>query len=554
VQTCKQWRRLAEDESLWRLLYKRTFHSLEQPKLDLNDNRPLKRKRTSWKDIYKRKKTIEENWLKGKYHIRHVLHGHNPATGHVRCLRFRNDLLVTGSSDKTAKVWDMRTGKCRHTIEGHRSWINALRWNEQYLVLGGGDAVLSLWNWNEGTPNCISRMTGHKGWINCLDTNFETQQFYTGSFDCTIKLWDARSGTCTETLSEHQNSVRALQVLDQMLVSGDNDGIIKIWDLRKGGGGCMRSIRQASKAKKGVISLQFDRERLVCSHVDARIQEFPMEWCLYHQPPASDLSLSSSSVPSPSHLRSQATSGESTGDDSEVGSGNVLIASPQTCRTLEGHEQEVWGLQFDETKIISGACDKTVRIWGKADFGRDRDSWGGDGHVSKVIISDEVEELGPVLCLQFDQHTLVTGSHNCSVVIWDFSGSFDTSTPANPEPNKNLYDEPESEAEDEDSTLTQGLGFRLDRTPGPSLSLTEYVEELGLSNPFDESLGGRTDSWDRESTDNRNAGEEQGGSSNEAELSNSPTNPPNQGTESRTQINLKKRKRGREPHSPDRDS
>lgn len=41
-------------------------------------------------------------------------------------------------------VWHMGTGECRHTIEGHRSWINALRWNEEHLVLGGGDAVLSL--------------------------------------------------------------------------------------------------------------------------------------------------------------------------------------------------------------------------------------------------------------------------------------------------------------------------------------------------------------------------------------------------------------------------
>lgn len=69
---------------------------------------------------------------------------------------------------------------------------------------------------------------------------------------------------------------------------------------------------------------------------------------------------------------------------------------------------------------ISGACDNTVRVWDKSDFSRGREGWMRDGDTSQVVIHEKVEELGPVLCLQFEQQRLVTGSHNCSVVVWDF--------------------------------------------------------------------------------------------------------------------------------------
>ena len=40
-------------------------------------------------------------------------------TGHedtVRCLQVDDEKVVSGSYDKTLKVWDIRTGHCRHTL------------------------------------------------------------------------------------------------------------------------------------------------------------------------------------------------------------------------------------------------------------------------------------------------------------------------------------------------------------------------------------------------------------------------------------------------------
>jgi WD40 repeat protein len=36
------------------------------------------------------------------------------------------NLFVSGSCDSTAKVWDVRSGKCTHTFHGHQSDINSV--------------------------------------------------------------------------------------------------------------------------------------------------------------------------------------------------------------------------------------------------------------------------------------------------------------------------------------------------------------------------------------------------------------------------------------------
>jgi len=53
----------------------------------------------------------------------HVLEGHKNV---VYAISFNNpfgDLIVTGSFDKTAKIWSTETGKCRHTFKGHSEEI-----------------------------------------------------------------------------------------------------------------------------------------------------------------------------------------------------------------------------------------------------------------------------------------------------------------------------------------------------------------------------------------------------------------------------------------------
>ena len=40
------------------------------------------------------------------------------------------NLIVSGGRDKTARVWDRRTGRCEHVLEGHTGTVVCLRFDD----------------------------------------------------------------------------------------------------------------------------------------------------------------------------------------------------------------------------------------------------------------------------------------------------------------------------------------------------------------------------------------------------------------------------------------
>ena len=56
--------------------------------------------------------------------------------------------MATGSFDKTAKIWDVDTGKCLSTLKSHTSEIVCLTFDPEsnLLLTGSMDKTAILWN------------------------------------------------------------------------------------------------------------------------------------------------------------------------------------------------------------------------------------------------------------------------------------------------------------------------------------------------------------------------------------------------------------------------
>jgi len=63
-----------------------------------------------------------------------TLKGHNSAIDCI-CMAHIGQFLVSASSDKTLKLWDINTGKCLYTLQG-QEWIYCLGCDDNYLVFG----------------------------------------------------------------------------------------------------------------------------------------------------------------------------------------------------------------------------------------------------------------------------------------------------------------------------------------------------------------------------------------------------------------------------------
>ena len=55
--------------------------------------------------------------------------------------------LVSAAGDGLVKVWTIKSGECDTTLDNHtdRIWSLALNENENILVSGGGDSVITFW-------------------------------------------------------------------------------------------------------------------------------------------------------------------------------------------------------------------------------------------------------------------------------------------------------------------------------------------------------------------------------------------------------------------------
>lgn len=158
----------------------------------------------------------------------------------VTALYFQGDTLVSGSSDKTIRQWDLEKGRCVQTLDV--LWAAA-----QSSIAPGADD--SKWR-TTGRSGDVG--AGFVGALQCFDAALAC-----GTADGMVRLWDLRSGQVHRSLVGHTGPVTALQFDDVHLVTASLDRSIRIWDIRTG------SIYDAFGYENPITSMQFDTRRIV---------------------------------------------------------------------------------------------------------------------------------------------------------------------------------------------------------------------------------------------------------------------------------------------------
>ena len=58
------------------------------------------------------------------------------------------NIIISGSNDRTIKIWDMASGECRRTLEGHSDWVNSVcvsADNNNRIISGSCDNTIKVW-------------------------------------------------------------------------------------------------------------------------------------------------------------------------------------------------------------------------------------------------------------------------------------------------------------------------------------------------------------------------------------------------------------------------
>mmetsp|Transcript_18918 Transcript_18918/g.72899 ORF Transcript_18918/g.72899 Transcript_18918/m.72899 type:complete len:448 (+) Transcript_18918:53-1396(+) len=165
------------------------------------------------------------------------------AGGHKKTVKVVHQVedsnFFSGSSDRTICVWNAETLEVDHVLEGHTGGISGLQARGDILLSSSYDGSIREWKWKEG--ECTRQFLGHRGFVSGL--LWQNDLLLTCSFDKTIKRWDYETGSQVDTFKQfHEDILYNIQVDDELiLVSTGKDLGIRVWNVRSGE--CIRVLK-----------------------------------------------------------------------------------------------------------------------------------------------------------------------------------------------------------------------------------------------------------------------------------------------------------------------
>ena len=271
--------------------------------------------------------------------------------------------IVSGSGDKTIKVWDAATGDELMTLRGHKEYVKSVAFGPdgKRIVSGSGDKTIKIWDAATGAE--LMTLHGHGRSINLVAFSPDGKCIVSGSADNTIKVWDAATGAEVMTLRGHTDGVRSVAFSPdgKRIASGSDDQTIKIWDAATGAE--LMTIRGHDFWGGSIGSIAFspDGKRIISGSDDTTIKV----WDAATGAELTTLRGHGNSVDSiafsPDGKRIISCSGDNTIKVWDAETGAELM-------TLRGHGNWVNSIAIspDGKRIASGSFDETVKVWDAA--------------------------------------------------------------------------------------------------------------------------------------------------------------------------------------------
>jgi RNA polymerase sigma factor (sigma-70 family) len=148
------------------------------------------------------------------------------------CAAFAPDgtLLVTGSADKSARLWDAASGAAKHTLRGHTDAVLAVAFapDGKLVATGGKDGLVKLWDVKTGKET--ASLKGHTV-VRALSFAPDGKTLASGGEDETVRIWDAKTGAELAVLRDHKGTVLTVAFSRDgaLLASGADDKTVRLW-------------------------------------------------------------------------------------------------------------------------------------------------------------------------------------------------------------------------------------------------------------------------------------------------------------------------------------
>ena len=161
---------------------------------------------------------------------------------------------VSASWDDTLRVWNLTSGQCVNTLEGHSDKVFSVSVTPdgKQAISASGDKTLRVWDLTSG--QCVNTLEGHNDGVFSVSVTPDGKQAISASSDKTLRVWDLTSGRCVNTHLEEQSfEVSSVSVTPdgKQAVSASWDDTLRVWDLTSGQ--CVNTLERHTNSVSMII-------------------------------------------------------------------------------------------------------------------------------------------------------------------------------------------------------------------------------------------------------------------------------------------------------------
>jgi WD40 repeat protein len=201
----------------------------------------------------------------------------NVHDGYVNSVQFSPDggLVLTASDDGTARLWDVASGKSVEPVfRGHDGRIRQARFSSDgaQVLTCGNDKTARIWDAISGQE--MRSLIGHEWAVLCGAFSSDGKRVITGGEDNTAIIWDSTTGETLLKLAGHTDRVTAVAFSPDgtRALTGSQDSLLKVWDAHTG-----KEILTLSGHQEEITSVGFspDGRSVVSSSRDGTALVWP---------------------------------------------------------------------------------------------------------------------------------------------------------------------------------------------------------------------------------------------------------------------------------------
>lgn len=168
-------------------------------------------------------------------------------------VNYNSQLFASASQDKTVKIWDVEEGEVQGVLRGHKRGVWSVKFAPQdipnikghndrvsgkhMILTGSGDKTIKIWSLVD--YSCLRTFESHSNsvlkvcWLTLPESENRKKyvQLASAGGDGLVKVWDVQTGEVACTLDNHEDRVWALAInpSTNMIVSGSADATVTFW-------------------------------------------------------------------------------------------------------------------------------------------------------------------------------------------------------------------------------------------------------------------------------------------------------------------------------------